>query len=151
MERSDGALSCFKNSGFCPASCLTGRPCSMLIRIGPLFEDSNLLGRGAMVDSGRSFFDESLLSEPDEYAESGGGVDFSASCVGSSGTGKCFIRLERRLANPVLRESQSCFPTDRCCQLTFSLTMHPYPSTAFPCLATGETILSYSWTYSVSC
>lgn len=102
MERSDGALSCFKKSGTCPASCRTGRPCSMLIRIGPVFGDSNLLGRGAMVDSGRSFFSASLWSEPDEYAESGGGVDFSASCVPSSGTGKCFIRLERRLANPVL-------------------------------------------------
>jgi hypothetical protein len=50
-----------------------------------------------------SFF-ENLLSEPDEYAESGGGVNFSGSFAGSSGTGRCFMRFDRRLAKPVLFE-----------------------------------------------
>ena len=77
----------------------------MLVRgTAVILEDSNLLGRGARVDSGRSLvsFFENLLSEPDEYAESGGGVDFSGSCAGSSGTGRCFIRFDRRREKPVL-------------------------------------------------
>ena len=66
-----------------------------------------------------------LLSEPEAYAESGGGVVLSGSnasvggeeanagavggdcaCAGagsSEGTGRCFMRFERRRAKPVLR------------------------------------------------
>ena len=73
---------------------------------------SNLGGRGARIDSGRSFVPfDSLWSEPDEYAESGGGVDFSGSGADSSGTARCFIRFERRLAKPVLVMMLAIYPS----------------------------------------
>lgn len=96
IDRTDMAPSCFQ------ISCLTlGRVCSVLVRGWYVDSLLKLVGRGARMDSGRGFFG-SCLSEPEEYAESGGGVMMFSGSEGSSGTGRCFMRFERRREKPVL-------------------------------------------------